>query len=73
MAQMIGTFVFVLWYCIGIRSFKFWWLREFSEIGRYDRPLMFYMAFFGPFAWVMGYGIHGKRCGYNLLGLRLTK
>lgn len=50
----------VLWYCIGVAGFVFWFTKD-HDIGIFEAVVGLFAGIMGPFAWPFGYWIHGDR------------
>jgi hypothetical protein len=49
----------ILWYLFGVMSFAYWWTKEFDLRVKDILPCLV-LGFCGFFAWIIGWGIHGK-------------
>lgn len=58
---MVFIICFIFWFILGVSGFIFWWTAQHNlTIGE----LMFSVLpgiTLGPFAWIVGYFIHGDR------------
>lgn len=52
--------VIVIWYLIGVGSFVFWWTRD-EDLTTNDVGMALLAGLIGPFAFVVGWTIHGNR------------
>lgn len=48
------------WYITGCLSFAHWWTRDF-KFTRRDIPLMLFAGTIGPFSFLVGWSIHGRK------------
>lgn len=52
--------IFIVWYFIGVAGFVFWFSKE-HKFNLKSFKFMLYAGFYGVFAWIVGYLIHGKK------------
>lgn len=54
------VFSLIMWYVIGVVGFLFWWTIE-NDFTTDDVPVAAAAGLIGPFAWFVGFNIHGKQ------------
>jgi len=57
---MESYIIAALWYSSGVCGFIWWWTRDY-DLTLGDIGFMLFVGLCGPGAWVMGWGIHGKK------------
>ena len=50
--------ILIIWLSIGATGFIYWWTTE-HDFTTNEILLMILCGFVGPFAWVIGYSVHG--------------
>ena len=50
---------FIIWLLVGAASFAYWWTKE-SDLTSEEIPLMLVVSIAGPFAFLIGYLVHGN-------------
>ena len=56
---MLEIFLGIVWYLVGLSSFIYWWTNELDFRLGPEFILAFGVAFLGPFAYALGWAIHG--------------
>ena len=55
---VIVCLCFLVWWVIGVAGFVFWWTSQFDfTVG--ETGFAAFVGLSGPFAWIIGYVIHG--------------
>lgn len=60
MTYLIVSLILVLWYTTGVIGFVFWWTTDYDFTSE-QLGMAFGCGLTGPFAWVIGWGIHGNQ------------
>lgn len=58
------------WYCTGMFSVWFWFTRQYYIKYWHDYLMIFVLGLLGFLSWFIGYFTHGKKLGYNILGIK---
>jgi len=56
-------FLLITWYCSGLFSFWYWFIRECKIVEIAYYYVAFFVGFCGPLTWVVGYVSYGVRNG----------
>jgi hypothetical protein len=56
----------LVWWVLGVIGFLYWWTST-DDFTTKELPWMLVFGLYGPFTFIIGYNIHGKKSGPKVI------